>query len=81
MARNLSNITKELMGFIGNASAIVHYFSDLMTILSLYSAIFENSSAGAIIIWLVAALVSATIAELLKSPLPTPMRIVLRKVP
>jgi hypothetical protein len=81
MARNLSNITKELMEFIGEASAIIHYFSDLMTILSLYGAIFEHSSAGAVIIWLLTALVSATIAELLKSRLPTPLRIILRKIP
>ena len=80
MARNFSNITKELIGFIGEASAIIHYFSDLMTILSLYGIIFENSSAGTVIIWLVTALVSAITAELLKSRLPTLLRIVLRKI-
>jgi hypothetical protein len=80
MAETLSNITKELRGFIGEASAIIHYFSDLMTILSIYSTVFENSSAGAVIIWLVTALISATIAELLKSRLPTPLRIVIRKI-
>jgi hypothetical protein len=80
MAENPSNIMKELIRFIGEASAIVHYFSDLMTILSLYGAVFENSSAGAVIIWLVTASISATIAELLKSRLPTPLKIVLRKI-
>jgi hypothetical protein len=80
MAEKLSNITKELIKFIGEASAIVHYFSDLMTIISIYSTVFENSSVGAVVIWLVTALISAIIAELLKSRLPTPMRIVLRRI-
>ena len=68
------------MGFIGEAYAVIHYFSDLMTIFSLYGTVFENSSAGTVIIWLLIALVSAIIAELLKSRLPTLLRILLRKI-
>ena len=68
------------MGFIGEAYAVIHYFSYLMTIFSLYGTVFENSSAGTVIIWLLIALVSTIIAELLKSRLPTPLRILLRKI-
>jgi hypothetical protein len=80
MAENFSDIMKELIRFMGEASAIIHYFSDLMAIISIYSAVFENSSVGAVVIWFVTALISAIIAELLKSRLPTPMRIVLQRI-
>jgi hypothetical protein len=79
VAETISDVIKELIGFIREASAIVHYFSDLMVIISVYNIIFEHGSVGVVIIWLITALISAVIAELLKSRLPTPLRIVLRR--
>ena len=79
MAEIISDVIKELIRFVGEASAIVHYFSDIMVVISVYNVIFEHGSAGAIIIWLITAVISAVIAELLKSRLPTPLRIVFRR--
>jgi hypothetical protein len=79
VAETISDVIKELVGFIREASAIVHYFSDLMAVISVYNMIFEHGSVGAVIIWLITALISGVIAELLKSRLPTPLRIVLRR--
>jgi hypothetical protein len=79
VAETISDVIKELVGFIREASAIVHYFSDLMAVISVYNIIFEHGTAGAVIIWLITALISGVIAELLKSRLPTPLRIVLRR--
>jgi len=79
MAENSSDVIKELVGFIRESSAIVHYFSDIMAVISLYNVIFENSAVAAVIIWIIAALISAVIAELLKSHLPTPLRAVLAR--
>jgi hypothetical protein len=79
MAKTSSGVIKELRGFIREASAIIHYFSDFMAIISVYNVIFEHGSVSPIIIWLITALISAVIAELLKSRLPTLLRIVLRR--
>jgi len=79
MTDSLSNLIKELIGFFREAFAVLHYFSDLMLIISLYNLIFEHGTGGVVIIWLIAALISGVIAELLKSHLPTPLRTVLRR--
>jgi len=79
VAETISDVIKELLGFIREAFAIIHYFSDLMAIISVYNIIFERGSVGVVIIWLITALVSGVAAELLKSHLPTPLRIVLRR--
>ena len=76
MAENSSDAIKEIVGFIRESSAIVHYFSDIVAAISLYNIIFENSAVAAVIIWIIAALISGVIAELLKSRLPTPLRII-----
>ena len=76
MAETISDVLKELVGFIRESSAIVHYFSDFMTAIALYNIIFEQGAVGAVIIWLITAVISAVIAELLKSQLPTPLRII-----
>ena len=74
-----NSVIKELIGFIGDASAIVHYFSDAVAIITLYNIIFEHGTAVMIILWILIALLSAVIAELLKSRLPTPLRIAFRR--
>jgi hypothetical protein len=79
VAETISNVAKKLLAFIRDASAIVHYFSDITLIISVYNIIFESGPVGAVIIWLIAALISGVTAELLKSRLPTPLRIVLRR--
>jgi hypothetical protein len=79
MADTLSAVIKELIGFIGEASAIIHYFSDVVVVISIYNIIFEYGAVITIIIWIIIALISAFIAELLKSKLPTPLRIVFRR--
>lgn len=76
MAETSSDAIKEIVGFIRESSAIVHYFSDIVAVISLYNVIFENSAVATVIIWVIAALISAVIAELLKSHLPTPLRII-----
>ena len=76
MAENSSNVIKELVGFIRESFAILHYFSDIVAAISLYNLIFENSAVTAVIIWVIAALIFGVIAELLKSHLPTPLRII-----
>jgi len=79
MAVTLSAVVKELIGFIGEASAIIHYFSDVVVVISIYNIIFEHGAVTTIIIWVIIALISAFIAELLKSKLPTPLRIIFRR--
>ena len=79
MAEIFSDVIKELIGFIREFFAIIHYFSDFMAIIELYMLIYENGAVGRVIVWLLVALVSAVIAELLKSHLPTPLRIILRR--
>jgi hypothetical protein len=75
----MADVITELIGFIREASAIVHYFSDIVVVILVYNVIFERGDAGTIIIWVLTALISAVIAELLKSRLPTPLRIVFRR--
>ena len=75
----LSGVIEEIVKFIRESSAIIHYFSDIMAVISFYNLIYEHGAVGTIIIWLITALISAVIAELLKSHLPTPLRIVLHK--
>jgi len=79
MVETISGVIKELVGFIRESSAIIHYFSDIMAVISLYNMIFEHGAVGTIIIWAITALISGVIAELLKSYLPTPLRLVLRR--
>jgi len=74
-----SSVTKKITKFIGEASAIVHYFSDAVVIIALYNIIFEHGTAVMVILWIFIALISAVIAELLKSRLPTPLRLVFRR--
>jgi len=75
MATSASDAMRELAGFIRESAAIIHYFSDIVIVITIYNAIFEQGDAQTIILWLVIALISAGIAELLKSRLPTPLRI------
>ena len=79
MAEPISDVIKKLIEFIRESSAIIHYFSDIMATISLYNIVFENGVVGAFIIWVITALISAVVAELLKSNLPTPLRIVLQR--
>ena len=79
MADTFSAVIKELVGFISEASAIIHYFSDVVVVISIYNIIFENGAVVTVIIWVIIALISAFIAELLKSKLPTPLRIIFQR--
>ena len=79
MAGTLSEVIKELIEFIREASAIIHYFSDVVVIISIYNIIFEQGTGVMVIIWVITALISAFIAELLKAHIPTPLRIVFRR--
>ena len=79
MAETISEVIKELIAFIREASAIIHYFSDAVVAIALYNVIFEHGAVGAVVIWLIIGLISAVIAELLKSRLPTPLRLVFRR--
>jgi hypothetical protein len=79
MAEMLSEVMKELIGFIKDFFAIIHYFSDVVVVISVYNLIFENGTFGGAAIWLMIALISAVIAELLKSKIPTPLRIILNR--
>lgn len=78
MAETNSDLKKELVGFIREATAIIHYFSDIIVVISLHNVIFENTALASVIIWLMVALITAVIAEFLKSRLPTPLRIIRR---
>ena len=79
MAETISAVIKELIKFVGEASAIIHYFSDIVVVISVYNIIFEHGTVSPVIIWLIIAAISAAIAELLKSRLPTPLRIAFRR--
>ena len=79
MANVLSDLIKEITGLIREFSAIIHYFSDFMAAILLYNLIFENGTFGIVLIWIVIGLISGIIAELLKSNLPTPLRIILNR--
>ena len=73
--REKSSWKKGIVTYIREASAVIHYFSILEVILSIYSLIFGQDTVGAIIVWLMVMLLSSSIAELLKSKLPTLLRI------
>ena len=79
MTASASDVMHELVVFIRESAAIIHYFCDIVMVITLYNAIFEHGDAGAIILWFLIALISAAIAELLKSRLPTPLRILLQR--
>ena len=79
MADTFSAVIKELVGFISEASAIIHYFSDVVVAISIYNIIFEHGAFVTVIIWVIIALISAFIAELFKSKFPTPLRIIFRR--
>jgi len=79
MADTFSAVIKGLIGFIREPSAIIHYFSDVVVVISIYNIIFEHGAVVTVIIWVIIALISAFIAELLKSKLPTPLRILFRR--
>jgi hypothetical protein len=74
-----SGLMRELVGFVREFFAIMHYFSDLMVAILVYNLIFENGAVGILLVWFVIGLISAVIAELLKSKLPTPLRLILRR--
>jgi hypothetical protein len=74
-----SSLIKEVVEFIRETAAIIHYFSIIVAIISIYSLIYGQGTVGAIIAWLLTALLSAVIAELLKSQIPTLLRIILHR--
>jgi hypothetical protein len=74
-----SSWTEEIVGYIRESSAVIHYFSILAFALSIYSLIYGRNAVGAIILWLIVMLLSSGIAELLKSKLPTLLRIILHR--
>ena len=76
MAKKSSDVITELFGFIRESAAIIHYFSDIVAAISLYNVIFEKSTVEMFIIWVIVGLISGVVAELLKSHLPTPLRII-----
>jgi hypothetical protein len=74
-----SGLMRELVGFVREFFAVIHYFSDFMVAILIYNLIFEGGNVGIILVWFVIGLISAVIAELLKSKLPTPLRLVLSR--
>ena len=74
-----SGLMRELVGFVREFFAVIHYFSDFMVAILIYNLIFEGGNVGIILVWFVIGLISAVIAELLKSKLPTPLRIILSR--
>lgn len=75
MPKNISNVIKVIVEFIREASAIIHYFSDVVVGISLYNLIFEHGAVSKVITWLIIALISGIVSEFLKSHLPTPFRV------
>lgn len=77
--KSFSNVTRELVRFIEDSSEIMPYFSAIMLIISLHTIIFEQGEMATVMLWLTIALISAIIAEVLKSHLLAPLRIALRR--
>jgi hypothetical protein len=75
MPKNISSVKKVIFEFMREASAIIHYFSDVVVGISLYNLIFEHGAVSKVITWLIIALISGIISEFLKSHLPTPFRV------
>ena len=75
----MSQAIKELISFVRESSAIIHYFSDVVIAISIYNMIFEQGEVVPVIVWVIIALISSLIAELLKSKLPTLLRLVFRR--
>lgn len=75
----VSDLMRELVGFIGEFFAVIHYFSDFMVAILIYNLVFETGAVGVVLVWFVVGLISAVISELLKSKLPTPLRLILRR--
>jgi hypothetical protein len=75
----ISSLIREVVGFIRETAAIIHYFSIIVAVISIYNLIYDQSTAGAIMAWLIIALLSAVISELLKSRIPTLLRMILHR--
>ena len=75
----LTTIT-EILEVIKEIIAIFHYISDIMAILELLKLMSMHGSVEGFIIWSITALISGFIAEFLQSNLPTPIRIILKKL-
>ena len=74
-----SDLMREFIGFTREFFAVIHYFSDFMVAILVYNLIFEGGAIGVVLVWLVVGLISAVIAELLKSKLPTLLRLIWRR--
>lgn len=74
---NISGLIKEVVGFIREAAAIIHYFSIIVAVILIYNLILSQDTVGVIVAWLITAMLSAVVAELLKSRIPTLLRMVL----
>ena len=58
--------------------AIWHYVSDIFVLVEILNIMSSHGPIEGLVIWLISSALSAFIAELLKSYLPTPLRILLR---
>jgi hypothetical protein len=60
--------------------ALWHYISDIMALLEILQLISAHGTFEGLALWMGSAIASAVIAELFQSLIPTPLRILLRKV-
>jgi hypothetical protein len=58
--------------------AVWHYVSDIFALLEILNLMSSHGPIEGLVIWLISSALSAFLAELLKSYLPTPLRILLR---
>jgi hypothetical protein len=80
MGENISSIFGGLFATVREAMAIWHYISDIMALLELLQLISAQGTFEGIALWMGSAIVSALLAEIFQAMIPTPLRIVFRRL-
>lgn len=80
MVERVSEIVNSAVSVMREIAAAWHYISDIMALLEILKLISAHGAIEGLVLWVVSSVVSASIAELLESILPTPLRILLRRL-
>lgn len=60
--------------------AIWHWFSNLFALINLLELMSQHGSFAGLVLWLISSAVSSFLAEVLKSKIPTLLRLILREI-
>lgn len=76
----MTAILDEIFRVIKELVAIWHYISDILVIAEILQLVSEHGTIEGLVLWLVSSIVSGLLAELLQSLIPTPLRLILRRL-